>query len=117
MSDEPNWIMGLAILAILFIVPIVVPSILFGPTRLSAEEISSEWPSWSMRDCERVAAHRVWIGMSRAMARLSLGEPSKVNRSVYSWGTHEQWVYRERPWNYLECYLYFRNGILTSWQD
>jgi len=116
MSDEPNLILGLAIVAILFIVTVTIPAIQFGPTRLSAEEISSEWPWWSMRDCERIAAHRVWIGMSMAMARLSLGEPSKVHRSVYSWGIHEQWVYHMG--DYIATrYLYFRDGILTSWQD
>ena len=48
--------------------------------------------------------------MSADMVRASLGPPSDVNRSVGSWGTHEQWVYDG-------LYAYFDNGILTSWQD
>lgn len=40
----------------------------------------------------------------------SWGEPTKINKSTYSWGTTEQWVYP----NYN--YLYFENGKLTSIQ-
>lgn len=43
----------------------------------------------------------------------SWGKPWSVNRSVYSFGTHEQWVYGTNPSNYL----YFENGILTSLQN
>ena len=39
------------------------------------------------------------------------GHPIKVNRSVGSWGVHEQWIYGEGQ------YLYFQNGKLTSWQN
>lgn len=52
----------------------------------------------------------IWIGMTSQMARYSMGSPKEVNRSVGSWGTHEQWVYSSK-------YLYFENGTLTSWQD
>ena len=38
----------------------------------------------------------------------------KVNRSVYSFGVHEQWVYRDRN---PMVYLYFKNGKLTSFQE
>jgi hypothetical protein len=48
--------------------------------------------------------------MTDEMVRLSWGSPRDINRSVGSWGVHEQWVY-------YSSYLYFENGILTSWQD
>jgi hypothetical protein len=51
-----------------------------------------------------------WIGMNKEMATISLGSPNSVNRTVGSWGVHEQWVYSN-------LYLYFENGILTSYQD
>ena len=44
------------------------------------------------------------------MALESWGQPDDINRSVGSWGVHEQWVYGDE-------YLYFENGKLTSWQD
>ena len=47
----------------------------------------------------------VKIGMSKQdVLDSSWGEPTKINKSVYSWGTTEQWVYP----NYN--YLYFENG-------
>ena len=53
----------------------------------------------------------VKIGMSKQdVLDSSWGEPTKINKSVYSWGTTEQWVYP----NYN--YLYFENGRLTSIQ-
>ena len=53
----------------------------------------------------------VRIGMSEQdVLDSSWGKPTKINKSVYSWGTYEQWVYP----NYN--YLYFENGKLTSIQ-
>ena len=51
-----------------------------------------------------------WIGMTSEMAKISLGAPRSINRTVGSWGVHEQWVY-------YSMYLYFEKGILTSYQD
>ena len=45
-----------------------------------------------------------WIGMTTAMAGISLGSPKKVNSTVGSWGDHEQWVYDNFN-------LYFEDGI------
>lgn len=50
-----------------------------------------------------------WIGMTDEMARVSLGEPKQINKSVGSWGIHEQWIY-------YNLYVYFENGILSSYQ-
>lgn len=58
----------------------------------------------------KIINKKIWLGMTDDMARESIGHPDKVNRSTYSSGTHEQWVYETK-------YLYFENGILTSWQD
>ena len=51
-----------------------------------------------------------WIGMNKEMATISLGRPNDINRTVGSWGVHEQWVYNN-------LYLYFENGKLTSYQN
>jgi hypothetical protein len=51
-----------------------------------------------------------WIGMTAKMAKISLGEPRSINRTVGSWGVHEQWVY-------YSLYLYFEDGIVTSYQN
>jgi hypothetical protein len=52
----------------------------------------------------------VQIGMSREMVKATWGEPENINRTVGSWGVHEQWIYGN-------TYLYFENNILTSFQD
>lgn len=52
----------------------------------------------------------IWLGMTKEMAKISLGDPRNINRSVGSWGVKEQWVYHS-------VYLYFDNGILSSYQD
>ncbi|MEN5306769.1 hypothetical protein ABE425_04595 [Chryseobacterium cucumeris] len=59
---------------------------------------------------EDLISGKYWIGMTAEMALLSLGTPKKINESVGSWGTHQQWVYDNR-------YLYFENGILKSYQN
>lgn len=58
-----------------------------------------------------VAKREVRLGMTKAMVIDSWGQPKDINRTVGSWGVHEQWVYGDRT------YLYFENGKLTSWQD
>ena len=47
--------------------------------------------------------------------------PTNINRSVGSYGVHEQWVYREGAfrspkYSTYDIYLYFENGVLTSFQ-
>ena len=53
-----------------------------------------------------------WIGMTDAMALISLGKPSKNNRTVGTWGVKEQWIYRDN-----NLYLYFEDGILKTYQN
>jgi hypothetical protein len=61
----------------------------------------------------RVERGEYWIGMTDDLAILSLGFPKTKNRTVGGWGVHEQWVYEKGN----RLYLYFENGILTSYQD
>ena len=53
------------------------------------------------------------IGMTQQMVKESIGSPKDINKSVYSFGVHEQWVYSHNKYEYL----YFEDGILTSWQE
>lgn len=53
---------------------------------------------------------RVRMGMTREQARAAWGRPRDINRTVGSYGVHEQWCYDG-------SYLYFEDGILTSWQN
>jgi len=58
----------------------------------------------------KLKENRFWIGMTKEMAIISLGSPNDINRTVGTWGVHEQWIYENR-------YLYFENGKLTSYQN
>lgn len=49
------------------------------------------------------------VGMSASDVRKTKwGEPDKINKDTYSWGTTEQWVYDNKG------YVYFENGKVTS---
>jgi hypothetical protein len=56
----------------------------------------------------------VFIGMTAEQARAGWGAPNDINRSTYSFGVHEQWVYGEYGGG---GYLYFEDGILTAIQN
>jgi|GEM_PF-4446996 len=55
------------------------------------------------------------VGMTKKMFLIFMEKPDEVNTTEGAWGTHEQWVYNNRPSGKTE-YYYFENGRLTSWQ-
>ena len=52
-----------------------------------------------------------WLKMTSEMAKVSLGEPSNIRKSVGDWGINETWLYP----SYL--LLEFENGILKSYTE
>lgn len=52
----------------------------------------------------------VRIGMTKAMCKEAWGSPDDINKTIGSWGTHEQWVYGN-------SYLYFEGDRLTAIQN
>lgn len=65
---------------------------------------------YSKETAAKILDGKIWIGMTDEMARDSWGKPNSINRSVGSWGVHEQWIYNDFN-------MYFENDKLTSWQD
>jgi len=59
----------------------------------------------------KIMSGYIWIGMTDDMAIEVKGTPESVNRTVSAGLVSEQWVY---PYN---TYLYFKNGILDTWQN
>ena len=55
--------------------------------------------------------NKVQIGFTKQMCIEAWGEPYDINRTITSWGVHEQWVYG------IGSYLYFEDNILTAIQD
>ncbi|TAN12943.1 MAG: DUF4124 domain-containing protein [Burkholderiaceae bacterium] len=67
-----------------------------------------------LRLLRAVATGKVTPGMTAEQMRTSWGSPTSINRSVGSYGVHEQWVYR---WsNGKTQYVYLQNGVVTSFQ-
>jgi hypothetical protein len=77
----------------------------------AAERISQiKAKGWPANIEKSVLDGRIQIGMTSEQATLAWGKPEQINKTVGSWGVHEQWVYHSGN------HLYFENGILTSWQ-
>ncbi len=57
---------------------------------------------------------QIMLGMSKEMMIASWGQPSDINKSVGSYGGHEQWVY---DYSFFQYFVYFDNGVITSWQE
>ena len=66
-----------------------------------------DWPEyvWNL-----IRNQKIIIGMNQDQAIMAWGYPKDINKDVGSWGVHEQWVYNNQ-------YLYFKNGILNSYQN
>lgn len=62
----------------------------------------------------KIISGKIWLGMTKEMAIESWGRADDINRTVTSNMIREQWVYGGIS---NRQYLYFENGILTTWQD
>jgi hypothetical protein len=67
-------------------------------------------PGLSPSIVSAINEEKIILGMDEEQVRLSLGEPEAINESVGSYGRQDQWVYGSSQ------SLYFKNGILDSWQ-
>jgi hypothetical protein len=100
-NDEPPT--NYAAFAIIMVVGLIVTFIVLHIAKKEAIDLQQKWD-------------QLKIGMTDSEVIQLLGKPDDVNRTVGSWGVSEQWVYRFGS-SYGGSYLYFENGILTSWQD
>src|SRR5690606_14161378 len=62
------------------------------------------------RIAQAIREQKVMLVMTAKQVELSWGKSEDVNRSVGSWGVHEQWVYGRQ-------YVYIKNGRVSSFQD
>jgi len=68
-------------------------------------------PKWDKATVEMIKQRKIKLGMSEQQLSLSWGRPQRINRSVGSFGVHEQWIYGSGQ------YVYMQNGKLTSFQS
>lgn len=70
---------------------------------------------------EFIKYHHVVLGMPDFVVERCVGKPDEINRSIGSWGTHEQWIYKdgfnEGTKDGKTKYLYIENEKLTAIQD
>lgn len=74
---------------------------------------------WREEIKKAVLGGEVLIGMTEEQVIACWGKPDKINTTVTSFVKHEQWIYGYRDINGYwipKYYLYFENGILTSFQ-
>jgi len=82
--------------------------------RIDKENARKEYvfthPQLSDRILEAILNAKVLIGMPEEAVFASWGKPERKNVSVGSYGRHETWVYGS-------TYLFFENGVMTSWHS
>jgi len=72
-------------------------------------------PYISDENKERIKNGVIYLGMDSMMAVLAMGRtPDDINTSTGSWGDHSQWIWENIGGT---IYLYFENGVLTSFSD
>lgn len=76
----------------------------------------NQHPEISQRFKDLIIEGKFTLGMTTEMVKASWGNPKEINRTVYTFGIHEQWIYGSYKYDNV-IYLYFEDGILTSWQD
>ena len=77
-------------------------------------------PEWPAEIIEIIKAGDIFIGMTKDQVMASRGRPLHINKTTGEWGVHEQWCYTDSifsPKSYTYAYIYFENGIVTSWQS
>jgi len=84
------------------------------PLTGKGETVKKQHPTWNNSDCNGIGEKKIRIGMTSEQVRAAWGKPHKINTTVGSYGTHEQWVMSD---SIDSSYVYFEDGILTSIQQ
>lgn len=71
---------------------------------------------WGEEVWSLIEQRKVRVGMTAEQARMSLGDPQKINTTDTGGEFTEQWVYGSLRYGNLRFY-YFKNGVLTTIQD
>ena len=97
------------------------------PTLLMPKETD---PNLLLKIKDAILNGEIILGMNLMQVLASRGVPLSMNDSIGEWGTHSQWVYvgteinarmqtSRKEWrlDHKYAYIYFENGIVTSWQS
>lgn len=76
------------------------------------KKITDEEELEIVRKADTLVSEDPYIGMSREkLANSTWGSPEDINKTTYSWGTKEQWVYSGYR------YIYLEDGVVTAIQE
>lgn len=81
-------------------------------TQPRTDAILSE-AGFSSQEKLAISNREVVLGMDECALAAALGKPESVNRSVGSYGRHDQWVYRRGGY----AYVYTEDGKVRSYQQ
>lgn len=84
------------------------------PLTEKGKKIKAKHQDWSNDVCNTIAEKKIRVGMTDAQVRASWGKPYKINSTVNTYGTSEQWVMSDGGGS---DYVYFDNGVMTSLQQ
>jgi len=97
---------------------------LYPPTVKERQAYVETAPQLTPAQREAVLNGDIIIGMTRDDVKASRGRATKINGTVAVHGIHEQWIMgpmdpmAARPKKCKQYfYIYFENGIVTSWQN
>lgn len=77
-----------------------------------AGKIQKKHPDWTKEECEDLANHKIWIGMTLEMLKFERGNPNSANPSNYGNGTHWQWCWDDYT---PSCFYGGDDQIITSY--
>jgi hypothetical protein len=80
--------------------------------RTPAGRLCTKHPRWTRDDCENVARHRIWIGMTLEMVEAMRGRPDHANPSNYGSGTRWQWCWDDYT---PSCFYGEDDHIITAY--
>ena len=64
-----------------------------------------------------IVGKKIAVGMDSQDAARSWGEPTRINKSVGSYGVNEQWVYDTNGDGIGDQYVYINNGKVSGAQS
>lgn len=81
-------------------------------SKTRAGRLCTKHPDWTRDDCEGIANHKIWIGMTLGMLKENHGRPDHATPSNYGNGTSWQWCWD----NYSpSCFYGGDDEIITSY--
>ena len=81
------------------------------PSRARLRRLAAAHPEWSAEVLGDATCRLITTGMTSEQVVAAWGRPDQINSTQLTTSSHEQWVYGDHDFVYLD------DGIVTSWQS